>query len=189
LARNRPHGTPNCGHEAMNAIVIGARPFHREQYGAAPFSAHADALDEAQDGEKDGAPNADAFVCGHQGDRESGKAHEHQGRNQGGLAPDAIAVMAENCSSHGPRHEADRVDAERLKGSDQRVGVRKEEFRENEAGHRAIEKEVVPFDRGADGGGNDRAPELDVMLVRRQRGRSEMGGSHGVLPRVRSFAR
>src|SRR6185437_7251826 len=50
-AKLRPRGD-------QAAAAMAARPFHRDQHRAAPFAADADALDHAQDGEEDGAPDA-----------------------------------------------------------------------------------------------------------------------------------
>src|SRR5438067_253419 len=44
------------------AIFVGSRPFHRQQYRAAPFAAHADPLDQAYDDQEDSPPNADALI-------------------------------------------------------------------------------------------------------------------------------
>jgi MFS family permease len=41
------------------AVIVGARPFHRQQHRAAPLAADADPLDKADGGENDRAPNAD----------------------------------------------------------------------------------------------------------------------------------
>jgi hypothetical protein len=55
-------------------MSIGFRPFHRQQHRAAPFTADADALDEAQHDHDDGAPDTDLRVAGHQGNRKSRQA-------------------------------------------------------------------------------------------------------------------
>jgi hypothetical protein len=50
-------------------VLVGARPLHREQHRAAPLAAHADPLQEAQDGEDDRAPDADARIGRHDAHR------------------------------------------------------------------------------------------------------------------------
>jgi hypothetical protein len=49
--------------------------------------------------------------------------------------------------------------------------MRKEQFGENEPGDGAVEEEVVPLDRGPDGGSDDGAAKLDLMF-----GGAEGGG-------------
>jgi hypothetical protein len=41
------------------AVLVGARPFHRQQHRAAPFAADTDALNQAEQGEDGGTPNPD----------------------------------------------------------------------------------------------------------------------------------
>jgi hypothetical protein len=88
--------------------------------------------------------------------------------------------MAEDRGPHGPGYEAYRVDQEGLERTDQRVGLRKEELGEDEAGNGAVKEEVVPLDRGADRAGDDGAGELGPVLGLGQRaGSGGDGGRHG----------
>src|SRR6185437_5939334 len=104
------------------AVLVGPRPFHRQQHRAAPLAADADALDQAQQRENDRAPDADRVITRHQPDRGGRDARHQQGDDEGGLAADAVAVMAEDRSSNRPRDEADEVNAERLQRADPGVG-------------------------------------------------------------------
>ena len=104
--------------------LIRAGPFHRHQYGAAPFAAHADTLDKAEDGENDRAPDADACVSRDQRDRKGRQSHQQERRDKGRLAPDPIAVMAEDGSPDGPRDKPHGVNAKRLQRADPRVRMR-----------------------------------------------------------------
>ena len=61
LASKRPPGPPNCGADEA-AMLVGARPFHRQQNRTAPFAADTDPLDEADDGQNDRAPDANRAV-------------------------------------------------------------------------------------------------------------------------------
>jgi len=45
------------------------------------------------------------------------------------------------------REKADEIDAEGAERRGERVLVRKEQLAEDEAGHRAVEKKIVPLDR------------------------------------------
>ena len=146
------------------AMLVAARPLHRQQHRAAPFAADADALQEAQHGQQDRAPDADAGVAGHQCHQEGGNAHQHQRRDQRRLAADAVAEMAEDRRPDRAGDEADRIDQERLQRADQRIGFREIELREHQAGDGAVEEEVVPLDRGADRAGEHGATQLRAMV-------------------------
>ena len=106
------------------SMVAGARPFHRQQHRAAPLAADADALDEAQRGQQDRAPDADAVIGRHQADQERGDAHQHQRGDQRRLAAEPVAPMAEDRRADRARGETDGVDRERLQRADQRIGMR-----------------------------------------------------------------
>jgi hypothetical protein len=101
-----------------------------------------------------------------QSHRESGQTHEQQRRDQGRFAADAVAVVAEDRRAHRPRHEAYGVDGKGLERSDPRVRIREEQLGEDQAGDGAVEKEIVPLDCGADGGGDHRAAQLHLVLGR-----------------------
>ena len=130
------------------------RPFHRHQHGSAPLAADAYALDEAQQREKDGTPDADLLIRRHQRDQEGRDTHEHERHDQRGLAPDAITVVSENRGADRPRHKPDRIDAERVQRAGEGIVFGKKQLGEHETGDDAVEKEIVPFDRGTDRGCN-----------------------------------
>jgi hypothetical protein len=89
---------------------------------------------------------------------------QDQGDDQRRFAPDPVAVMPEDRRPHRPRYEADRVNGEGFERSGQRIRSREEQRGENEPGHHAVEKEVVPLDRRADGAGDDGAPKLHGVV-------------------------
>src|SRR5262245_51498026 len=101
LARKRPHGTPNCGHEVMKPREWLVRAHSIDISTEPPLAADTDALDEAQDGEDHCAPDADALIGRHQRHREGGEAHQQQRRNQCRLAADAVTVVAEDGGADG----------------------------------------------------------------------------------------
>ena len=178
LARNNPQGTPNCGQEAISPRDRSLRAHSIHQYRAAPFTADADTLDESQDGEDHGAPDADALIGRDQRDRESRQSHQQQGRDQRRLAADAIAVMAENGSPDRPRNEADGVDGEGFERSDPRVRMRKKQLGEDQAGDGAVEEKIIPRDRGADGRGDHGAAQLNLMFRRGEGSGVDIGYCH-----------
>src|SRR6202007_1246354 len=65
--------------------------------------------------------------------------------------------------------EADEIGAERRQCRGQRVFVGEVELAEDQAGGGAIEEEVVPLDRGADGRRDDGLAQVGAVVVRAQR--------------------
>ena len=123
------------------------------------------------------APQMPMLLVGrHQRHREGGHAHQQQRRNQRGFAADAVAVVTEDRRSHGPRDEAHGIDCEGLQRAYPGVRVRKEQLGEDEAGDSAVKEEIVPFNGGADRGGDDGAAELHLVF-----GRGELAGGGGVI--------
>ncbi len=143
---------------------VGPCPFHRKQYRAAPLAADAHTLDEADDGQDDGTPDADLLIGGNEADRRSGKPGQQQGGDQRRLAADAVAIVAEDRGADRPRDEAHRVDGERLQHANQGIGLWKEQLAKDEAGHRAVEQEIVPFDGGADRAGDEARRNCAPMI-------------------------
>src|SRR6516165_2489734 len=78
------------------AVGVGARPFHGQQHRPAPFTADTYALDEANDCQDDGAPDADRLVGRNEADGEGREPGQEQGRDQRSLAADAVAIVAED---------------------------------------------------------------------------------------------
>src|SRR6202047_3262190 len=113
FAKNSPAGAPDWRPGSDEpAILIGARPFHRQQHRAAPLAADADPLDQAQQGQDDRTPSADHVVTGNQPDCGGGNPGHQQCHDQGRLAADAVAVMAEDRGADRTRDKADKKDAE-----------------------------------------------------------------------------
>ncbi len=191
LAMNRPDGTPNCGHEATSprwpvwrahSIDNSTEPPHSPPT-PMPWSVRSTVR-------MNRAPDADRIVAGHEGDEERRDAHQHQGRDQRRFAPDPVAVMAEDGGADGARDEADEIDAEGVERRGQRLLVREEELAEHQAGHGAVEEEIVPLDGRADGGGDDGAAQLArVLLGRKRRDGAGDGGHGGSFPRFFCDAR
>ena len=134
----------------MKAPVLTLRVFDGHQHSASPFSAHADSLRKAEHDQEDRRENADPLVRGKQADGEGGDSHDHQRINQHPLAPLAIAVMAENQTSHRTRYESHGESSEGRESSRQRVHVRKEQLVEHERRRGSVQEEVIPLDRGSD---------------------------------------
>jgi hypothetical protein len=144
------------------------RPFHRQQHRSAPFAADADALNHPQHRQDDGAPDPDRLVGGYEGDQKGRNAHAQQGGDQRRLAADPIAVMAEDRSADRTADEADEIGSERRQRCGKRILVREVKLAENQAGGGAVNEEVIPFDGGADGRGDDSLAQLLAVIGRRQ---------------------
>ena len=178
---SRPSGTPSCGQLAIEAAPALRAPLHRHQHRAAPLAADADALQDPQDDQQDRGGDAPGRPAGQQAHQERRDAHQHQRRDERGLAADPVAVVAEDRGADRPRAEADELHGER--GQNPRVCrlAGEEHRREDQGGHRAVEEEVVPLDRGADGAGDDGLPALGADQ-RVRGGRS--GSGHPCLQRA-----
>ena len=154
---------PRCDEAAL---VMVTRPFHCQQYRSAPLPTDADALDHAQKGQDHGAPNTDRLVGGNKGDQKGRDAHAQKRGDQGRLAPDAVAVMAEYRGADRAADKADEVGAERRERCGERIFVGEVELAEDQAGRGAVDEEIVPFDRGADRRGDHRLAQLRAVLRR-----------------------
>ncbi len=169
------------------AMGVGLGPFHRDQGGATPFAADAHALQKAHDGQDYRAPDADRGIARHKADGECRQAGQQQGRDQGHLAPDPVPIMPEQRGADRTRDKADGVDAEGLQGSDQRIGGRKKQMREDERGDLDVKQEIVSLDDRADGAGDDRAAQLPAVLGLGKRTRRDPGCCHRIPPRLPVF--
>ena len=184
VRQEQPAGAPNCGQDDEEAaVLVGARPLHRQQHRAAPFAADADALDQADDRQQDRAPDADAVVARHEADRDGGDAGHQQRHDQRCLAADAVTIMAKDRRADRPADEADEEHAERLEHADERIGCGKEQLAEHQRGDRAVEQEIVPLDGRADRAGNHGAAQLPAVLVGGKSGRTGISaGAQGSSP-------
>jgi hypothetical protein len=58
--------------------------------------------------------------------------------------------VAENCGTDRPSNETDEISTEGSERRGERIFIGKKELSKDQAGCGAVEKEVVPFDGGAD---------------------------------------
>src|SRR5437764_6909109 len=154
LARNRPTGTPNCGQLAIrprlprwpHSIESSTEPPHSPPT-PTPWMKRITVRMTAP-------PDPDRLIGGDEANRRSGKPGQEQRGDQRRLAADAVAKVAEDRGADRPGDETHCVNGERLQHADQRIGLGKKQLAKDEAGHRAVEQEVVPFDGGAYGAGD-----------------------------------
>ena len=90
--------------------------------------------------------------------------------------------MSEDRGADRPCHKADRIYREGFQRPNPGIGMRKEQLREDEAGDRAVEKEIVAFDRGPDCGSDDGETKLELMLALSQPVGIESARCHGIVP-------
>ena len=135
---------------AVEPAFAGRRVLDNHQGSAAPFAAKADALDDAQQNEKDRRKHADGCVVRKQADAERAQPHDEHGQHQHRLASEAIAKMAEQRAAERSRQKAHSVGAERRQRAGQRVDGRKEGLVEYERRRGRINQEIIPLDDGAD---------------------------------------
>ena len=166
LARNRPAGPPNCGHEARKPRSLLWRAHSIDNSTEPPHSPPTPMPWIRRRTVSSTAPQMPIDrIAGQERHQEGRDAHQHQGDDQRRLAADAVAVMAEDERADRARDEADEIDAEGAERRRQRVLVREEQLAEDEAGHRAVEEKIVPLDGGAYRRRDDGATELASMLV------------------------
>jgi hypothetical protein len=101
---------------------VGLGPLHRHQDRPSPLAPNSDALDETQDDEQHCTPDADLRIGRHKCNQEGRYAHQQQGRDEGGFAANAIAIMPEDGCADRPSDESHSVDSECLKRSHRGIG-------------------------------------------------------------------
>ncbi len=138
---------------------------------AAILATQGQALQQAQGDQDDRCRHANGRVTGqkaHDGGRDT---HDHNGDQEGVLAPDHVAQTAEHDGAEGANGEAC---GEREQGKDEGrclVDASKEVLGDNR-GKRAVEIEVVPFEHGAQGRGEN---DLALLLGDPAVGRAARG--------------
>ncbi|GHD34959.1 hypothetical protein GCM10007147_40990 [Nocardiopsis kunsanensis] len=128
---------------------MGGGVLDRHQDGAAPLTSHGDALDQAQEYQQQRCEEADLFVGGQQSHGEGGHAHHQQGRDQCGLAAEAVTEVTEEDASQRTGEEPDGEGRERGHQADHRVRVGGEEqTSEDQPRSCGVDVEIEPFDGG-----------------------------------------
>ncbi len=135
------------------------RVFDRQDDGTAIFGAGAETLQQAHHDQQHGRPIADLVVGRQQPDQECAASDQQDGRDQHRLSPQPIAEMAEQKTAERPCDEADAKRRKRGERTDAGVEFRKEQVAENQGRGGAVDEEVIPFERRADGGGEHDAGE------------------------------
>src|ERR1700751_3288166 len=80
FASNNPAGPPSCGHDVMKPRCLLVRAHSiAQQDRAAPFAADPNALDEANGGQDDGAPDAYGLIGRNKTDGEGRNPGQEQG--------------------------------------------------------------------------------------------------------------
>ena len=160
--------------------MVGRAVFGDVDGGAAILAPHGHALQDAQQDEHDGAEAEQLLIVRQQTDSEGSAAHDDDGGEEGALAAEAVAHAAEDQRAERAEQEARRKNGERR---EQRVrladlgGV--EEFGGKDAGERAIDEEVIPFERSACGRRHHNGAQRRRWLYSRLRRRR----FHASLPR------
>jgi hypothetical protein len=127
-------------------------------------------LNESQYDERHGGDRSHAAVGRQQSDRHRPQSHHQQRAQQHGLAAQAVAEM--------PKHEAperacEESDRESRKDGDrggELIDFREKELIKNQRRDQAIDEEIIPFNRGADGTGDQNAAARTWCLMRAEDG-------------------
>ncbi len=155
------------------AAALGIGPLAGHEDRPAPFAADGDALQRPENGQNHRAPDADRRIRRDEADQRRRDPHQHHRRDEERFAADAIAEVTEDRGAQRTGGEPGELRREGQQRRDVGIGAGKERLRENQRGCRVVEEEVVPLDRGADGGGRNRPDHLPAHGGRIQR---EAGG-------------
>ncbi len=149
--------------------------------GAAVFAAQSQALDQTHQHQDDRRGDADGRIGRQQADHEGRDAHQQHGHQEGVLASPQIAHAAED---DGPERTHGETGGEGHQGEDEAGGLvhAREELGGDDRGQRAVKIEVVPFDDGADGGGENHQPVVLVDRVLAAVRRTHGAVGHGQFP-------
>ncbi|MNO48359.1 hypothetical protein D3C76_386920 [compost metagenome] len=139
--------------------------------GAAVLTAQGQALQQAQADQDDGGRHANGRVAGQQTDDGRGHTHDHNGDEEGVLAPDHVAQPAEHDGAEGAYGKAggEREQREDKGGCLVDAG---EEVLGDDRGEGAVQVEVIPLEHGAQGG---RENDLALLLGYPAVGRAARG--------------
>lgn len=121
---------------------------------SAIFTTERQALQQTQDNQDDGCGDADGAGAWQQADDEGRQTHDGDGDEEGIFAPDKIADASENKGAEGAHQEAGGKGEERENIARRRRKLA-EELRANDRGKRPVEIEIIPFENGAERGGED----------------------------------
>src|SRR3712207_4118564 len=124
---------------------------------AAPLAPDREALQETQDHQQDGGPDAYRLEGGQEPYKERRPTHDEQRDNEHRLAPHAVPEVPEDHAAHGPGEEADAEGREGGQRPRERGELWEEEPVEDQRGGGPVEEEVVPLY-----GGPDKAREGDL---------------------------
>ena len=126
--------------------------------GAAVFAAQGQALQDANQQQSDGREPSGGLIGGQQADDGGGAAHNRQRDEEGVLAPDEVADPSEEECAEGAHDKADREGGE-IGDVGEGVVARRIELQGEHSRETTEDVEVVPFDHGADGGGENHSPD------------------------------
>src|ERR1700752_2885133 len=104
FARNKPQGTPNCGHDAISPRLLSLRAHSIDISTEPPHSPPTPTPWMKRSTVRITAP--EARIGRPPGQGRGGNSNKEQGGDQRLLAPDAVAIMAEDRSAHRARDEA-----------------------------------------------------------------------------------
>ena len=184
-AQLREHAVP--GALARRRVLGG------QQHRTAPLPSQAQALAETAQRQQHRRGHADLRMGRQQADQHGGDAHGQQRRHQGGLAPDPVAVVAEQRRAQRPGEERQGEGGQRLQGRGGRLRSREEQLREHQHRGGGVDVEIEELDGGADQAGEQDPAGRRGCAHRRSAGVAvagrfwQIGTSPG--PGLRSFPR
>src|SRR5579863_7135794 len=119
-------GITDLNHAAEETALMRGAVLDDHQHRAAPFTAKADALQEAQHDQQYRRRHADLLIGRQQADQKRSQSHYDDGEHR--LAPDPAAEMAKNRRAQRARQKADRIGPERANRRQRRVANGEEDL-------------------------------------------------------------
>ena len=151
--RKNPMRRAELREHAVPGALSRRRVLDRQDHGASPLAAEAEALAEPAEREQERRRKADRRICRQRADRHRRYAHRQQRRHERGLAADAVAEVAEERRPDRPRQECDPEGGERRERGRRRVRRRKEQAGKDEHRGGRVDVEVEELDGRADEAG------------------------------------
>ncbi len=153
-AEEEAHGGRGLDPAGVVAAAVMGGVLRHVGRGAAVLTAQGQALQEAQRHHDDGRQPTHRLEGGQQAHAEGGEAHDHDGHEEGVLAPDEVADAPEHQGAEGADQEARRIGREGGQQGGRVVPLGEEQVGE-EGRQRGVEVEVVPLEHRPHGGGDD----------------------------------
>ncbi len=175
VGKHHPRRRSELRKACREAARLRVGPFRGHQHRAAPLAADRQTLEDAADGQQDPAPDADRLVRRDQADAHGRRPHHDHREDKQLLPADTVSEVTEDGRADWPRGKADEERRERQHRRHERIGAWKELLWKDRCCGNTVKKEVVPLDRRAHRGRDDRAEAVLAKSLVSRKGRGHGG--------------